>query len=99
MRRPPDPRLLAVVLCALWGTQFIVQRLALEDAPPMWVGAGRTTVAALVLVPLAARLRAFGRRRRLTASARGVSTQTAFVGLQVAGLRPGTAGPAAAIVY
>src|SRR4051812_22071863 len=99
MHRPSDPRLLAVVLCALWGTQFIVQRLALEDAPPMWVGAGRTTVAALVLLPLAGRLRALDRRGRLTAVALGLSNQTAFVGLQVAGLRTVAAGPAAAIVY
>src|SRR4051794_37114167 len=99
MRRPPDPRLLAVVLCVLWGTQFIVQRLALEDAPPVWVGAGRTTVAALVLLGLAGRLRGLDRRGRLTAVALGLSNQTAFVGLQVAGLRTVAAGPAAAIVY
>jgi drug/metabolite transporter (DMT)-like permease len=92
-------RLLAVVLCALWGTQFVVQRLALEDAAPLWVGAGRATVAAVVLLPLASRLRGLGRRGLVAVVVLGIANQTAFVGLQVAGLRTVGAGPAAAIVY
>jgi O-acetylserine/cysteine efflux transporter len=99
VHRASETRLLAVVLCALWGTQFIVQRLALEDAAPLWVGAGRATVAAVVLLPLAGRLRGLGRRGRLTVLALGIANQTAFVGLQVAGLRTVGAGPAAAILY
>src|SRR3954453_12440946 len=114
MHRSSDPRLLAVVLCGLWATQFIVQRLALEDAPPLWIGAGRTSVAALVLLTLAGRTRALDRRGPLSLAglrpprdrcgplpvvSLGLANQTAFVGLQVAGLRTVAAGPAAAIVY
>jgi drug/metabolite transporter (DMT)-like permease len=94
-----ETRLLAVVLCALWGTQFIVQRLALEDAAPLWVGAGRTTVAAVALLALAGRLRGIGRRGLVTVLALGLINQTAFVGFQVAGLQTVGAGPAAAIIY
>src|SRR3954453_2777128 len=99
MDRAAETRLMAVVLCALWGTQFIVQRLALEEAPPLWVGAGRATVAALVLAVLAGRLRQLGRRGLVTVLVLGIANQTAFVGLQVAGLRTVGAGPAAAILY
>jgi drug/metabolite transporter (DMT)-like permease len=94
-----ETRLLAVVLCALWGTQFIVQRLALEDAAPLWVAAGRTGVAALTLLPLAGRLLGLDRRGLATVLALGLVNQTAFVGFQVAGLRTVGAGPAAAIIY
>lgn len=99
MDRRSQTRLLAVVLCSLWGTQFVVQRLALEVASAPWVGAGRATVAALVLLPLAGTLRRLGRRGWLTVGALGICNQAAFVGLQVAGLRTVGAGPAAAIIY
>ena len=99
MSHTTETRLLAVVLCALWGTQFIVQRLALEDAAPLWVAAGRTGVAALTLLPLAGRLLGLDRRGLATVLALGLVNQTAFVGFQVAGLRTVGAGPAAAIIY
>jgi drug/metabolite transporter (DMT)-like permease len=99
VHRAAETRLLAVVLCALWGTQFVVQRLALEEAPPSWVAAGRATVAALVLLPLAGGLRGLGRRGLVTVLVLGIANQAAFVGFQVSGLRTVGAGPAAAIVY
>jgi drug/metabolite transporter (DMT)-like permease len=99
VQRATETRLLAVVLCALWGTQFVVQRFALEDAAPSWVGAGRAAVAAVVLLPLAGRLRGLGRRGLVTVLVLGIANQAAFVGLQVAGLRTVGAGPAAAIIY
>jgi drug/metabolite transporter (DMT)-like permease len=92
-------RVLAVVLCGLWGTQFVVQRLALEVASAPWVAAGRATVAALVLLPLAGTLRRLDRRGLVTVVALGIANQAAFVGLQVGGLRTVGAGPAAAIIY
>jgi drug/metabolite transporter (DMT)-like permease len=97
--RPAEIRLLAAVLCSLWGTQFVVQRIALEEASAPWVAAGRAGVAALVLLPLIGRLRGLGRRGWLTVIILGVTNQAAFVGLQVAGLSTVGAGPAAAIVY
>jgi drug/metabolite transporter (DMT)-like permease len=99
VQRVADTRLMAVVLCALWGTQFVVQRLALEDAAPSWVAAGRASVAALFLLPLAGRLRGLRRRGLATVLVLGIANQAAFVGLQVAGLRTVGAGPAAAIIY
>jgi len=99
MPRATDTRLLAVVLCSLWGTQFVVQRVALEEASAPWVAAGRAGVAALVLLPLIGRLRGLGRRGWLTVLILAVTNQAGFIGLQVAGLRTVGAGPAAAIVY
>lgn len=99
MRWWSDTRVVAVGLCALWGTQFVVQRVALEVAPAPWVAAGRATVAAVLLLPLAGTLRRLGRRGLLTAAALGICNQAAFVGLQVAGLRTVGAGPAAAVIY
>jgi drug/metabolite transporter (DMT)-like permease len=99
VRHGTETRLLAVLLCALWGTQFVVQRLALEDAAPLWVGAGRATVAAVVLLVIAGRLRGIGRRGVATILVLGLVNQTAFVAFQVAGLRTVGAGPAAAIIY
>ena len=87
------------MLCVLWGTQFVVQRLALEVASPAWVGAARATVAALVLLPLVGTLRTIRRRGIWAVAALGICNQVGFIGLQVAGLRTVGAGPAAAIVY
>ena len=39
-----DTRLLAAVLCVTWGLMFVVQRVALEESPPLWVAAGRASV-------------------------------------------------------
>jgi O-acetylserine/cysteine efflux transporter len=97
--RLDDTRTIAAVLCAIWGLVFIVQRLALEDAPPAWVAALRSGIAAIVLLPLAGRLRGFGRRGLGLVLVLGVTNQFGFLGLQVAGLRTVAAGPAAAIIY
>jgi O-acetylserine/cysteine efflux transporter len=101
-RRGPavdDTPVLAAVLCTVWGTAFIVQRLALEASPPLWVAALRLAVAALVVLPFAGRLRGLSRRGVAVVGVLGVANQAGFIGLQVAGLRTVGAGPAAAIVY
>src|SRR6185436_5533412 len=94
-----NTRVLAAVLCVAWGLMFIIQRLALEVAPPFWVAAGRVTVAAAVLSLLAPQLRRLSRRGVGIAVILGLTNQFLFIGLQVAGLRTVEAGPAAAIVY
>jgi drug/metabolite transporter (DMT)-like permease len=99
VQRLDDTRLIAAVLCALWGSTFVVQRLALQAAPSVWVAAGRAVIGALVLLPLARRLRVLSRRGRALIGVLGVTNQFAFIGLQVAGLTTVGAGPAAAIVY
>jgi drug/metabolite transporter (DMT)-like permease len=97
--RLEDTRVVATVLCVAWGLMFIVQRLALEVAPPLWVAAGRLTVAAVTLSLLAPQLRRLSRRGIWIVLALGLTNQFLFIGLQVAGLRTVAAGPAAAIVY
>jgi drug/metabolite transporter (DMT)-like permease len=99
VRRLHETRVLAAILCAIWGSIFVVQRLALQVAPAVWVAAGRALVAALVLLPLAGRLRALSRRGLALAGVLGITNQFAFIGLQVAGLQSVGAGPAAAIIY
>jgi len=94
-----DTRVIAVVLCVVWGAMFVVQRLALEVAPPLWVAAGRCAVAAVALSWLAPRVLRLSRRGLVTVVALGLLNQYAFVGLQVAGLRTVAAGPAAALIY
>ncbi|WP_062267492.1 DMT family transporter [Endozoicomonas arenosclerae] len=42
--------LLAIGL--IWGSQFLFQQAAVNDLPPVWVGAGRATVGALTLIIL-----------------------------------------------
>jgi drug/metabolite transporter (DMT)-like permease len=98
-RAVDDNRVLAAVLCTVWGSAFIVQRLALEVSPPLWVAALRLTVAALVVLPFAGRLRGLSRRGVAVVCVLGVANQAGFIGLQVAGLNTVGAGPAAAIVY
>jgi drug/metabolite transporter (DMT)-like permease len=93
-----DTRALAILLCAVWGTTFIVQRLALEVAPPLWVAALRLVVASAVLLPFAGSLRGLDRRGVAFVVSLGLC-QTAFIGCQVAGLKTIGAGPAAAIIY
>jgi drug/metabolite transporter (DMT)-like permease len=97
--RLEDTRVLAALLCVIWSLMFIVQRLALEVAPPLWVAAGRAAVAAVALLPLAGRLRTLSRRGLGLIVVLGLTNQFGFLGLQVAGLRTVEAGPAAAIVY
>jgi O-acetylserine/cysteine efflux transporter len=98
-QRLEDTRVLAVVVCTIWGVMFVIQRLALQAAPPLWVAAGRVTVAAVVLLPLAGRLASLSRRGLVIALVLGLTNQFAFIGFQVAGLRSVEAGPAAAIIY
>ena len=98
-RTHADTRAIAVVLCLVWGAMFVVQRLALEVAPPLWVAAGRCGVAAVALSWLAPRVLRLSRHGLVTVLALGLLNQYAFVGLQVAGLRTVTAGAAAALVY
>jgi drug/metabolite transporter (DMT)-like permease len=97
--RLDDTRVLAVVLCVIWGLMFVIQRLALEVAPPPWVAALRASVGALVLLAFARSLRGLSRRGVAIAVVLGVTNQLAFLALQVAGLRTVEAGPAAAIIY
>jgi O-acetylserine/cysteine efflux transporter len=97
--RLEDTRVLAAILCVIWGLMFVIQRLALEVAPPLWVAAGRASVGALVLVPFAGSLRSLSRRGLGIAFVLGLTNQFAFLGLQVAGLRTVEAGPAAALIY
>jgi O-acetylserine/cysteine efflux transporter len=97
--RLDDTRVLATVLCVIWGLMFVVQRIALEAAPPLWVAAGRASVGAIVLLGFARTLRGLSRRGVGIAVVLGLTNQFAFLGLQVAGLRTVEAGPAAAIIY
>jgi drug/metabolite transporter (DMT)-like permease len=94
-----DTRLLASVLCLIWGLMFVVQRVALEVAPPLWVAAGRAAIGALVLAAFAGSLRSLSRRGLGIVIVLGLTNQFLFLGLQVAGLRTVEAGPAAAIIY
>ena len=94
-----DTRLVASVLCVTWGLMFVVQRVALEDSPPLWVAAGRASVGALVLTAFAGSLRTLSRRGLGIVVVLGLTNQFLFLGLQVAGLRTVEAGPAAAIIY
>jgi drug/metabolite transporter (DMT)-like permease len=97
--RLEDTRVLAIALCVTWGLMFIVQRVALEVAGPIWVAAGRCSVGAVVLLAFAGTLRDLGRRGLVIALVLGLTNQFGFLGLQVAGLRTVDAGPAAAIIY
>jgi O-acetylserine/cysteine efflux transporter len=99
VQRLEDTRVIAAVLCTVWGFTFIIQRLALEVAPPLWVAAGRVTVAAVLLLALAPRLRLLSRRGIATVFVLGLLNQYGFIALQVAGLHSVEAGPAAAIIY
>jgi O-acetylserine/cysteine efflux transporter len=97
--RLEDTRVLAAVLCVVWGLMFVIQRIALEVAPPLWVAAGRAAIGALVLAAFAGSLRRLSRRGVGIVLVLGVTNQFAFLGLQVAGLRTVEAGPAAALIY
>ena len=94
-----DTRVLAAVLCVIWGLMFVVQRVALEVADPLWIAAGRASLGALVLAAFARSLRGLSRRGIGIVVVLGLLNQFAFLGLQVAGLRTVEAGPAAAIIY
>src|SRR3954453_4358904 len=87
LQRLDDTRVIAVLLCTTWGVMFVVQRLALEVAPPLWVAAGRGAVAAVVLLPFAPRMRSLGRRGLAIVLVLGLTNQFGFLGLQVAGLK------------
>lgn len=91
--------MIAVVLCAAWGAMFVVQRLALEVAPPLWVAAARVVIGAAALLVLAPRLRTLSRRGLAIVLVLGLLNQYGFIALQLAGLRTVAAGPAAALIY
>lgn len=55
--------LLAIGL--IWGSQFLFQQAAVNDLPPVWVGAGRATVGALTLIILTALFGIKSKGRRL----------------------------------
>jgi len=92
----PSAAVIAAALCLIWALTFIAQRTALREAPPLWIAAGRTAFAALVLVPA---LRPLGARGWWIAAGLGLTNVVGFVGLQLVGLEAIGAGPAAAIIY
>jgi drug/metabolite transporter (DMT)-like permease len=58
---------LLVALAALWGSSYLMIRVALDDLGPAAVACGRTALGALFLLPIAHRagaLRGLGRHRR-----------------------------------
>jgi drug/metabolite transporter (DMT)-like permease len=87
---------LIAALCLFWALTFIAQRTALREAPPLWIGAGRTTIGALALSPALGRLTARGWR---VSAGLALTNVVGFVGLQLIGLDAIGAGPAAAIIY
>ena len=99
MSATTEIRALAAVLCLLWGSTFVAQRIALEVARPLWVGGGRAAIAAVLLLPLAGALLRLSPRGWAVVVVLGLANQTAFIGFQAAGLRTVGAGAGAAIVY
>ncbi len=87
---------LAAALVLIWALTFIVQRVALREAPPLWIAAGRTALGALVLAPALPAMRGGSWRVAALLAATNI---VGFVGLQLVGLEAIGAGPAAAIVY
>ncbi len=47
-------------LCVIWGVPYFFIRIAVEEVPPLVVAWGRLTLAALVLLPIAARRGSIG---------------------------------------
>jgi drug/metabolite transporter (DMT)-like permease len=65
--------LLAYVLCCLlWGSTWVFIKVGLRDLPPLAFAAARMTLAAVVLLPFAARARFAGLRRSDWARMAGV---------------------------
>ena len=95
-RERPSSAVILVALCLIWALTFIAQRTALRESDPMWIAAGRTTIAALALAPF---LRVMDAHAWRAAAAIGLTAVAGFVGFQLVGLEAIGAGPAAAIVY
>ena len=86
-QRLDDTRVLAVVLCVIWGLMFVIQRIALEVAPPLWVAAGRASLGALVLLAFAVSLRGLSRRGLVRALAAGAGLAGEVFAFAVTGAR------------
>ncbi len=54
MRHRPSDWALLLALTALWGSAFMLTKVALAGIPPGWVVTGRLALAAALLLPLAA---------------------------------------------
>jgi drug/metabolite transporter (DMT)-like permease len=93
------PALLATLLCVLWSLAFVIQRIGLRDADPLWFAAGRAVISALALAPALVLGAPLGRRGHALAIALGATNVAGFFGLQIAGLAHVESGPAAAIIY
>ena len=92
-------RVLTWLLCSAWGLAFVVQKLGLDDADPLWFATARTVTAAVALLPALAVGAPLGRRGHVTAALLGLTNVTLFLGLQVAGLDHVDSGTAAAVVF
>jgi drug/metabolite transporter (DMT)-like permease len=95
----PHPALLATLLCVLWSLAFVVQRIGLRDADPLWFAAGRVAISGLALAPALLLGAKLGRRGHALAVLLGATNVAGFFGLQIAGLAHVESGPAAAMIY
>ena len=71
--------LLFVVMCVLWGSPYLLIKVAVADLSPALVVSARTGLAAAVMVPLAAR------RGMLAAVRRRWRVLLAFSAIEIAG--------------
>ena len=101
MRRDAFPTAALVgTLCLLWALTFIVQRSALASSiEPLWLAAGRSLVAAVLLAPVLWRPPRLTARGWRIAVLLGLTNIVGFTGGQMIGLADVGAGPAAAIIY
>ena len=88
MRRDAFPTAALVgTLCLLWALTFIVQRSALASAiEPLWLAAGRSLVAAVLLAPLLWRPPRLTARGWRIAVLLGLTNIVGFTGGQMIGL-------------
>jgi drug/metabolite transporter (DMT)-like permease len=91
--------LLTTFLCVVWGLTFVVQKVGLRYAPPLWFATGRAALAAMVLLPGLFRLRHVGIRGHALAAVLGLTNVAGFLGFQLVGLDYVSAGTAATIIY
>ncbi len=98
------PRLSAVaalvLLSLIWGYNWVVMKVALQDAPPLLFAALRTLLGAICLLPI---LYLKGRLRwpqnPLQVGLLGLLQTTGFVGFMIWALLAGAAGKTAMLVY
>ncbi len=98
------PRLSAVValvlLSLIWGYNWVVMKIALQDAPPLMFAALRTLLGAICLLPilyLKGRLRLPQKPAQLCLL--GLLQTTGFIGFMMWALLAGAAGKTAMLVY